>query len=121
MLRAIYGSEEQGRPTWPRPDGGDDHHDHVALPAGGLHLHDRPDLRGQGGDLADHVQDQGGVLQELHAAGGGGEETIAVKKGEMRVTTSELITMDDIQLVTVDDTMGDSRALVNFAIDFVQP
>jgi len=44
-----------------------------------------------------------------------------VKKGEMRVTTSELITMDDIQLITVDDTMGDSRALVNFAIDFVQP
>ena len=75
MLRAIYGSEEQGRPIWPRPD-----HDHVALPAGGLHLDDGPDLGGQGGDLAHHVQDQGGVLQELHAEGGGREETIAVKK-----------------------------------------
>ena len=67
MLRAIYGSEEQGarRPPWPRPAGDD--HDHLDPPAGGLHLHDRPYLGGQGGDLADHVQDQGGVFQELHA------------------------------------------------------
>ena len=65
MLRAIYGSEEQdGRR--PRPAAGDDH-DHLDPPAGRLHLHDRPYLGGQGGDLADHVQDQGGVLQELHA------------------------------------------------------
>ena len=120
MLRAIYGSEEQDtrRPPWP---GLEDDHDHLAPPAGRLHLHDRAHHGRQGGNLADHVQDQGGVLQELHDEGRGGEETIAVKKGEMRVTTSELITMDDIQLVTVDDTMGDSRALVNFAIDFVQP
>ena len=80
MLRAIYGSEEQDarRPPWPRPAGDD--HDHLDPPAGGLHLHDRPYLGGQGGDLADHVQDQGGVLQELHDEGRGGEETIAVKE-----------------------------------------
>jgi len=40
----------------------------------------------------------------------------------MRVTSSELIRVDDIQLITVNDTiMGDSRALVNFAVDLVQP
>ena len=71
MLRAIYGSEEEEarRPPWPRPAAaaaGDDL-DHLEPPAGRLHLHDRPHLGGQGGDLADHVQDQGGVLQELHA------------------------------------------------------
>ena len=67
MLRAIYGSEEQGarRPPWPRPAGDD--HDHLDPPTGRLHLYDRPYLGGQGGDIADHVQDQGGVLQELHA------------------------------------------------------
>ena len=78
MLRAIYGSEEQEarRPPWPHcpaaaaAAAGDDL-DHLEPPAGRLHLHDRAHLGGQGGDLADHVQDQGGVLQELHAEGRG--------------------------------------------------
>ena len=79
MLRAIYGSEEQDtrRPPWP---GLEDDHDHLAPPAGRLHLHDRAHHGRQGGNLANHVQDQGGVLQELHDEGRGGEETIAVKE-----------------------------------------
>lgn len=78
MLRAIYGSEEQ---PWPR--GEDDDDDQLVPPAGGLHLDDGPgDQRGgEGGDVADHVEDQGGVLKKLHSEtgdrGGEGEEAIA--------------------------------------------
>ena len=93
MLRAIYGSEEHGRPTWPRPDAGDDHHDHVALPAGGLHLDDGlGDQRGgEGGDVADHVEDQGGVLKKLHSETGGGGEGEEAIAGVMKEERSQPI------------------------------